>query len=209
MRIALRLSGLAATLMLAACGNILPQPAPPPALYRLTPAADFAPGPQVAAQLAVEAPLAEAALDRTRIALARSPTTLDYFADAAWTERLSPMVQSLLIASLDNAHRLAAVGPPSTVIRADAVLVTELRHFEAIYRDTATPRWRIELEAKLIKVPERTILSDRRFTAEEEVPRNAVPAIVDTADSTWRSVAKDVADWTAATLAQAYPAARK
>lgn len=208
MRIALRVLVLAETLALAACGGLLPQPAPPPALYRVTAAADFTPGPRIAAQLAVDVPIAEAALNRERIALARSPTTLDYFADAAWTDRLSSMLQGLLIASLDNAHRLAAVGPPSTVLRADAVLVTELRHFEAVYGDAATPRWRIELTAKLIKMPERTILADRRFTAEEAVPRNALPAIVDTADSTWRAVAKDIADWTATTLAQAYPVAR-
>jgi ABC-type uncharacterized transport system auxiliary subunit len=57
-------------------------------------------------------------------------------------------------------------------------------------------------------MPERTILGGRSFSAEQEVPHNAVPEIVDTADSTWHAVAKEVADWTAATLTQAYPVAR-
>ncbi len=206
MSAAMRMLAVIALAALAGCGSVLPEPAPPPNLYRLTPASDFAPGPRIPIQLVVEMPNVEAALDTTRIALARSATTLDYFADAAWTDRLGAMVQALLIASLDNAHRLAAVGAPSSVLRSDAVLLTELRHFEAVYTGDGPPRWRIELRAKLVKMPERVILDDHSFTAEEAAPRNALPAIVDTADQAWRGVAKEVADWTVATLARVRPA---
>jgi cholesterol transport system auxiliary component len=192
-----------ALLVLAGCGGILPKPAPEPSLYRLTAATDFAAnGRTVPVQLVVEAPAVEAALDTTRIALARTPTTLDYFADAAWTDRVSLLLQSLLIESLDNAHRLAAVGSQTGVLRADAVLVTELRHFEANYAGAGPPRWRIELTAKLVKMPERTILGNRSFKGESEAARNALPEIVDAADTAWHGVATEIAEWAAATLSQ-------
>ena len=192
-----------ALLALAGCGSVLQPPAPPPALYRLTPATDFAAGARpVPIQLAIDAPSAEAALDTTRIALTRSPTTLDYFAAAAWTDRLTTMVQTLLVESFDNAHRLAAVGPDAGILRADVVLAVELHHFEAAYGGAGPPHWQIELTAKLVKLPERSLIADRTFTADEAAARNELPAIVDASDQAWRRVAKDLADWTTETLAR-------
>ena len=90
----LPLALLAAAVALAGCSDILPKPAPPPALYRLTAAGDFpAGGAPASIQLLIEAPSAEAALDTPRIALSRSATTLDYFADSAWTDRLPALWQ--------------------------------------------------------------------------------------------------------------------
>lgn len=194
------LAGLA-LLTLAACGNLLPQPAPPPLLYRLNPASHFGDsGRVIPLQLVVDPPNAEAALDTTRIALTRSPTTLDYFADAAWTDHLSTMIQGLLIASLDNAHRLAAVGPQSGELRADVALVTNLRHFEAVYAGKGAPRWRVEIGAKLVRMPDRTLIAARVFNTEATAAHNAMPAIVDAADTAWRRAAAEIADWTAASL---------
>jgi cholesterol transport system auxiliary component len=188
-------------LALAACSSLLPQPAPPPPLYRLNPATQFTPGPTVPLQLVVDRPLAEAALDTTRIALTRSPTTLDYFADAAWTDHLSAMIQTLLVASLDNAHRLAAVGPQSGDLRTDVALVANLRHFEAVYGGNGAPKWRIEINAKLVAMPDRTLIARRDFSVETTASANAVPAIIDAADAAWRRAAAGIADWTAASLA--------
>ena len=192
-----------ALLALPSCSSLLPQPSPPPSLYRLTPATDFSPGQRVVPlQLAIDAPIAEAALGTTRIALARAPTTLDYFADAAWTDRLTTVMQSLLIASFDNAHALAAVGPEGGTLRAECVLVTELRHFEAVYNGGGPPHWQIEITAKLVKLPERVLLADRTFHGDQPAARNDMGAIVEAADGAWHGVAKDVVDWTAATLAR-------
>ena len=202
-RIALRLAALA-TLALAGCGGILPQPAAPPPLYRLTPAAQGPAAPQraVPTQLVIDAPEAEAALDTTRIALARGPTSLDYFADAAWTDRLSSMLQALLIASFDKADRIAAVGPQNGELRANVALVSSVTHFEAAYGSEGPPKWRIEITAKLVRMPERTFIAARSFAAEVPAAHNTVPAIVTAADDAWHRVASDVVDWTATTLAR-------
>lgn len=199
-RLALQLAALA-TLALAGCGGILPQPAPPPQLYRLTPAAQFSAAQRaVPTQLVIDAPAAEAALDTTRIALARGPTSLDYFADAAWTDRLSSMLQALLIASFDKADRIVAVGPQNGELRANVALVSTVMHFEAAYGSGGPPKWRIEITAKLVRMPERSFIAARSFAAEVPAAGNTVPAIVTAADEAWHRVASDIVDWTATTL---------
>jgi cholesterol transport system auxiliary component len=199
----LPLALLAAAFTLAGCGDILPKPAPPPALYRLTAASDFpvAAGP-ASTQLQIEVPSAEAALDTTRIALSRSATTLDYFADAAWTDRLPLVLQAQLLASFQNAHRLLPIAGAATAAHGDAILTIDLRHFEAQYDGSGPPQWRIELNADIISVADRKVIATRLFTGSAAVPQNDMTAIVDGADQAWRGVATQLVDWTADTLAR-------
>ena len=197
----LPLALLAAALMLTGCSDILPKPAPPPALYRLTAAGDFPSRTALAPiQLQIEVPNAEAALDTTRIALSRSATTLDYYADAAWTDRLPLVLQAQLLASFQNAHRLVAIAGASSAARSDAVLIIELRHFEAQYGGSGPPQWRIELNADLISANDRKVIATRLFTGSAAVPQNNMTAIVDGADQAWRGVATQIVNWAADTL---------
>jgi cholesterol transport system auxiliary component len=195
---------LLAALALTGCvGDILPKPPPPPALYRLTAASDFPSGAVLAPiQLQIDIPRAEAALDTTRIALSRSATTLDYFADAAWTDRLPVVIQAQLLASFQNAHRIVALGGTGGAAQNDAVLVIELRHFEAQYGGSGPPQWRIELAADLIAATDRKVIATRLFTGSATVPENNMTAIVDGADQAWRGVATQIVGWAADTLAR-------
>ena len=69
----------------SACSGLLPGQGPPPALYRLTPKSTFRPDlPKVEWQLVVEAPVTNASLNTTRIALQRSPMEIEYYANAGW-----------------------------------------------------------------------------------------------------------------------------
>jgi cholesterol transport system auxiliary component len=203
----LPLALLAAALTLAGCSDILPKPPPAPALYRLTAAGDFASAAPAGAaalastQLQVEVPSAEAALDTTRIALSRSATTLDYFADAAWTDRLPLVLQAGLLASFQNAHRVVALAGAASAAHGDAILAIELRHFEAQYGGSGPPQWRIELHADLISATDRKVIATRLFTGSVAVPQNNMAAIVDGADQAWHGVATQIVDWVAETLA--------
>lgn len=199
-----RLGSVSAVVLFAAlagCG-VLPEPSPPPELYRLTTVDHTAvPGRRLPVQLVVNRPVAEAALDTQRLALTRSPTTLDYFADSAWTDQLPGMVQAQLIASLENSGRFAAVGTPTGALHADEVLALDLRHFEAVYHGAGPPRWRVEIAAQLIRMPNRTALAVRDFQAEVPAARNAMPDIVAAADAAWRNVAREIVAWTVESLA--------
>jgi cholesterol transport system auxiliary component len=194
---------LAAAFALTACGDILPKPAPPPALYRLTAATDFpAAGSASPMQLQIDIPIADAALDSTRIALSRSPTTLDYFADSAWTDRLPVVLQTRLLESFQSAHRLVALARASTAAQGDVVLIINLRHFEAQYGASGPPQWRVDLNADLVSAADRKVIATRSFTGTAPAAQNDMSAIVDSADQAWRGVATQIVDWAANTLAR-------
>lgn len=191
------LAGIALTP--AACGSLLPEGGTPPKLYQLTPATDFPPGGARASwQLLVDVPSTVAALDSERIALSRSPTTLDYFADAAWTDRAPLLVQALIIQSFENSGGIGAVARESLALRADYVLQPELRRFEADYGAAPVPSAHVRIAVKLVKMPERTIVARQSFDATATAAENRIPAIVDALNAAFHQVMRQMVDWTLA-----------
>ena len=170
--------------LLTGCGGLLTD-APKRSLYRVTPAPTFAAGlPRVAAQLLVATPTAPAGLDTARIALSRAPVSLDYFADAEWTDRVPFLVQSALVEGFEKSAAMPAVGPDSGGLRADFVLETAIRDFQAIYDSPdGPPRISVRLNAKLVKMPERKIVAQVSVSHEAKATANALPEIVRGFDS--------------------------
>ncbi len=196
------LAALALLSFVASCGGILPPPPPPPQLYRLTPLpAGAAAGAPLALQLAVDTPTAPAAFDTTRIALARSPTTLDYFANAAWTDRPGPALQMLMVESLENSGRIRVVTEQSPQLRADAVLMTDLSDFEAVYSGDGPPEIHIRLDCRLVKLPERSVIAVQSFTATVPATANETAAIVTGFDNSFHQIMRALVSWTAQSLA--------
>src|SRR5262249_25746917 len=145
--------------LLAGCGILSGPPQRP--LFRTTPSFAFPGGlPRVSAQLLVAAPTAPSALDTRRIALSRAPVSLDYFAEAEWTDRAPFLVQDALVEGFQKSGAVAAVAADRGGLRADFVLDTMVDDFTAIY-DSADgpPRVRVSLNVKLVQMPERKIVA--------------------------------------------------
>lgn len=191
-------------LALAGCGGILPTPAPPPQLYRLTSVHEF-PGdlPKANVQLIVEQPFATSALDTDRITLSRTATTMDYFANAQWADHATVLIQTMLINSLENSGRIAAVGRDPAALEPDFVAQSELRHFEALYTDAGAPQIYGELEVKLVRAGDRSIVAQRVFESRAPASANTVPAAVDAFDAAAHELARQVVTWTVQNLATA------
>jgi cholesterol transport system auxiliary component len=188
------LAGLA--LAPAAC-SLLPAGSAPPKLYTLTPATKFpSGGSDVSWQLLIDEPSSAAALDTERIALSRSSVTVDYFADAAWTDRAPLLVEELLVQSFENSGRIAAVARQSLALRADYMLALDLRHFEAVYGAGAAPDVHVQIAAKLVKAADRSIVASRRFDATAPAAANNMPAIVDAFNAVFHEAARGIVDWT-------------
>jgi cholesterol transport system auxiliary component len=164
---------------LAGCGGLLSD-APKRELYRVSPQFHFSAGlPRVGVQLLVAVPTATAALDTARIALSRSPESLNYFADAEWTDRAPFLVQAALVEGFEKSAALPGVGPESGGLRADFVLDAAIVNFEAIY-DTpnGSPRVLVRLNAKLVRMPDRKIVGQVSVSREANAAANTVPDIV-------------------------------
>jgi len=168
----------ASAVVLSGCGTVLQGP-PIPQLYVLRPQLPASMGPRVNWRLGVAAPDAVASLDTQRIALMRSATTLDYFANAAWTDRLTLIIQRQLIQAFDTTGRISSVDRDTSGLEADFVLQTEIRDFQARY-DTpdGAPQVVVAIQAKLARMPQREIAANINATQQAMAGANEINSIV-------------------------------
>lgn len=187
---------LAASLLAAACGSVLPERGPPPDLYQIAlsgaPAEASARG---TAQLVVEEPVAARGLDTDRIAVRPAPHELKYLAGARWSDRAPRLVQALLIEALEETGGLAGVGRPSDGMRADYALVSELRAFEVDRAGSGT-RVAVRLSAKLVREPAGQVAASRVFERVAESRSTSPARVVQAFNEAAEGVAREAAAWT-------------
>ena len=187
---------VAASALLAACA-VLSAGEDPPALYTLTPKSTFdAALRPVSWQLVVEAPTAAAYLNTSRIALAQTPTSADYYAKAAWTDRAPLMVQTLLVESLENSRRIVGVGRDALSVRPTYVLQSELREFQAEYFHGKPPVARVRIVARLVRQSDRQIVAGRGFERCARASADGLPEVVQAFDEALGGVLKSLVTWT-------------
>jgi cholesterol transport system auxiliary component len=189
---------LAATLVLGlvGCASLLTDKPKP--LYQLTPKSTYPAGlPHLPGQLLVDLPLAPGGLDSERIALSRSPVSLDYFAEGEWTDRAPRLVQTALLESFENSRTVTAIDRETIGLSADLVLKTELRHFEAVYDSpNGPPQVWVVVNARLVKMPERKIIAQQSFEARAPAADNKIADIVLAFDEALGKVMKQTVTWT-------------
>jgi cholesterol transport system auxiliary component len=166
-------------------------------LFNLSPKNTFASDlPTADWQLTVAIPVAQAALNNTRIALQRQPLTLEYYSYANWTDTAPIMIQTLLVESFANSGRIVSVGRQSANLRADFNLLTELREFQAEYRGASVPTAHVRVTAKLIRMPERTIISSDSFEFRDKASGTDLTAVVAAFDHALGKTLKRIVEWT-------------
>jgi cholesterol transport system auxiliary component len=184
-------------LALSACSNLLGGSAPAH-LYRLTPKSTYPANlPHRPLQILVDVPLAPAGLDSSRIALSRSAVSIDYFADSEWTDRAPLLVQTALLESFENSRSINAIDRESVGLRADFVLKTEIRHFEAVYDSPDTPPevW-AAINVRLVNPSNRDIVGQASFERRWRASANDIPSIIIAFDDALGGVMKEIVVWT-------------
>ncbi len=180
---------------LAACG-VLPDIKTPTDLYTLSPKSTFdANLPNVYWQLVVETPVAPANLNTGRMAISSSRLSTDYYATSAWTDRAPLMVQTLVIESFENSRRIVAVGRESVGLRANYLLQTELREFQAETYHGPNPVSRVRVNAKIVRMPERQIIGSASFERCRAAAGPDVPQVVAAFDDALGAVLRRMVAW--------------
>lgn len=203
---------VALTALLSACtGNILPGAGnDPPSLYVLTPKTTFAKDlPKVDWQLTIPLPIADAALNTARITLRQNPISLEYYARANWVDTAPQMIQTLLVESFENSGKIVGVGRQSVTLRADYSLLTDLREFQAEYLGDGPPRVRVRLNAKLVKMPQRTILATETFEFLEPAASSDLEAVISAFDIALGKTLKRIVEWSLKAVPAKSPRARR
>jgi cholesterol transport system auxiliary component len=181
---------------LAGCASLFVA-TPPGHLYRLSADGAYpATLPRVTAQLLVDLPQAPAGIDTTRIALTRAPFSLDYYADSEWTDRVPALVQTALLTSFENSKAITAIDRESIGLRADFILKTEIRHFEAVSDGGAPPTVWVAMIARLVAMPQREIIAQASFERRVPAAASAVPAVVAAFNAAADAVIEDIVVWT-------------
>src|SRR5258707_417516 len=184
--------------LLSACGSLQLIPKPQtPQLYLLRPQIMPPMGAAVSWRLSVGIPDATASLDTTRIALSHSATTMDYYANAAWDDRLPVILQRLLIETFDASGRIISVGRDTTGLETDYLLQAEIRNFEAHY-DTpdGAPKISVSIQAKLARMPQREIVATLNATQQAQASANNLDSVVLAFDQATAPAITQIAAWT-------------
>jgi cholesterol transport system auxiliary component len=189
-------AALAVALLLGGC-QLINAAEEPTDLYTITPKSTFdADMPAVFWQLAVEVPVASANLNTGHIAIAQSPTSSDYYSKTAWTDRAPLMIQTRIVDSFENSHKIVAVARESIGLRANYVLQPDLRNFEAMYFYGGTPIVHVRIVAKLVRMPDRQIIGVATFERCVRARADKVPKVVEAFDQALGSVMKRLVSWT-------------
>jgi len=191
------------------CAFELPGSGAPSRMYILSPKSTFPENlPKVDWQLLIEVPQSPAGINTQRIALRDSPIELRYFDRANWTDLAPKMVQTLMVESFENSNRIIAVGREAIGLRADYILKTELREFQAEYAialprvgeetgaDYPPPIIRVRLNAKLIKLPRRAIVASSNFEHTVVASANSMAGIIGGFDQALGKTMKRLVAWT-------------
>jgi len=186
----------ASSLLLTGCGNVLGG-APSSQIYLLRPASPSPlPGPKVSWALAIMKPDAPDALDTDRIALAKSDTQLDYYANAVWPAPLSNIVQTTLLDGFEASGRIQSVAREEEALRADYNLSTDIRAFEARYTTPdGVPTVVVTIIARMVTARARQVVANFTAHVTEQASANSVDAVVQAFDAALAGAATQIVNW--------------
>lgn len=188
---------LVASWVVSGCGSLLPAPKAPP-IYVLEP--PFSTTPTVSRvnwQLTVALPLAQMGLDTIRIALRKNPPMQDYYADAAWPDRLPVLIQDLLIQAFVRSGRIVGVARDDSGIAANYRLETELLNFEAHYdQASAAPAAVVQFGISIVSLPTRTIIARTAVMERVAAMKNNLADIVRSFDEATALTLGQIVAWT-------------
>jgi cholesterol transport system auxiliary component len=200
LRLGRRLFLIAGSLLaLAACGSLDKLVGPPDAsqMYALRPALPAAqPGSKVTWALSIQKPDASNSLDSSRIALARSDTQLDYYANATWPDRLPDLVQTALLAGFEASGRIDAVARDEDALHADYQLSTDLRDFEARYAaPNGVPTVAMTIIAHMANARSRMMVATLTVALTQAATANNVDAVVQAFDIALAKAIDQITQW--------------
>lgn len=193
-------AALLSLVLLSGCGALgaVSDASAPLDAYTLTP---YAPGqiPSLGRRhLVVELPTSGGALATDRILIKPVPVQAQYLPDGRWAEPTPALLQSLLVASFQNAGGFRLVGRTGAGLMPDYTLMTEIQSFQAEPAGPAPEPLivRIGVMMTIIRESDRQIVAARPFSASANVASDETVAVVAGFDSALQTVLREAVQWT-------------
>ena len=194
-RIFARAAAILLMLCMASCG-ILPKKEN---IQVFAPQVKVAPDPSwpgVSWQLAVARPSTSKLLDSSHIVVSPTPETLQVYRAASWTDSVPELLQSIVAQAFEDSGKITAVARQATAVRADFLLLLDIRHFEAVYANPKSPpNTLIEVSAKLVD-SNGHVVAARTFSQTTAASGIAVPAVTEAFNSGLIGLTRELVGWT-------------
>ncbi len=191
-----------ALVSLGGCAGLgtLRQASKPNDLYLLTPKSTFSSSlPRIQKQVVVQEPTATAAVNTDQIAIQPTPLQVQYLPRARWVDRAPLIVQALLVESYENSGKVAAVGRSTVGLRADYVIVPDLREFQGLViaedDGSSTVRVEVRMNIKIIDEFEDKIIASDSFREYVVAASDKTPDLVRAFDDALGKTMRDAVEW--------------
>jgi len=186
----------ASALTPSACTKDLLGPPEPGPIYPVRPTFAAVQGEKVGWALAILRPDLPGGLDTDRIAVIQADGSMDYYANATYPERLSPIVQQTLLDAFETSGRIDAVAPEQAALHADYNLVTEVKDFAAHYSQPGgIPSVTVAITAKLIAAHGRIIVSSFSTTQTGTASANSASAATQALQQALGTAVAQIVGW--------------
>lgn len=152
--------------------------------------------------LVVALPTSSGALATDRILIKPSPTQAQYLPDGRWTDTTPVLVQTLLVASLQNAGGFLLVDRDGSGLLPDHTLMTELHDFQAepSGAEVVAVTVRVSATMTLIRESDLTIFATRRVAASSVAADDSTAALIAAFDRAMAEMNGTVVTWLRETL---------
>ena len=185
---------------LAGCSSLLgPKETPSIFAPELATTADAA-WPSATWALGTVRPTAARILDGTRIAVSPVPGELQIYKGAMWARTPPEMLEETVLRMLEDSGKIPSVARQGSGIGAEYRLVMDIRHFESRYdAGGSTPAAVIEVNAKLLHVPDQSVAGSRTFRQSQPAGGTDVALVADAFGQALGTLSREVVGWTLAT----------
>jgi cholesterol transport system auxiliary component len=186
----------------SACVSLLPE-VEPAAIYRLSSPAPAEWLTADGAMIEINVPNAPRGLSSDNIAVLTAERHLAYMGQAKWIAPAPRVVQNLIIDSFNAADGQLVPARPSDGVRAQYELQLDLREFEASYDqgNGNAPTVRVRIAARLVSSETHGFIGTRVFSAQARASADRQQAIVDAFNRAAGDAAREMANWSIATVA--------
>ena len=150
-------------------------------------------------QLVVAEPKAIGPLNGNRIVVFAQPGVVQFYKGARWHDSAPVLIQEMLLQAFQDSANLAGTDTPSSGLRADFVLQSDLQEFQAEYRNAQVPTVVIRLSTQFVDNSINRALATRTFTVEQPCTGTDLPSVFAAFQEALNRTLPQVVAWAAET----------
>jgi cholesterol transport system auxiliary component len=152
--------------------------------------------PMVPWQIRINTPRSSDFLDSIRIAVRRE-NTLQVFEGARWSDNVPDLLQSYLTQKFNDSGKITAVSGLDNNTASDALLLLDIRQFEAVYADgDSSAAAVISVQAKIQSLKTNRILANKNFQVSIPAESKKIPQVMNAFDTALQQISQDILSWT-------------